>query len=92
MSAVLGYASWKLKKIREVEEERKKREKDFEELELLNTRMTIIRECNHYIDKGFAPLYARTSVAAIFDKYHTLGGNGGIEGLYHEFLKLPLKE
>ena len=92
ISAALGYAGWKLKKIRETEKEIQQKEKDFEELELLNTRMNLIRECNHYIEKGFAPVYARTSITAIYEKYHALGGNGGIEGLFTDFKNLPVKE
>ena len=90
--AAISYVGWKLKKIRETEEELKRREKDFEELELSNTRMLLIRECYHYIEKGFAPVYARSSIADIYKKYHHLGGNGGIEGLYLEFLELPTTE
>ena len=90
--AAISYVGWKLKKIRESEEEIKRREKDFEELELLNTKMILIRECNRYIDKGFAPVYAKSSIADIWNKYHLLGGNGGIESLYLEFRGLPTTE
>lgn len=90
--AAISYVGWKLKKIRETEEKIKRREKDFEELELLNTRMVLIRECNHYIEKGFAPVYAKSSIADIWNKYHSLGGNGGIESLYFEFSELPTTE
>ena len=61
-------------------------------MELLNTRMNLIRECNRYIDKGFAPVYARTSIADIYKTYHDLGGNGGIESLYLRVLELPMSE
>lgn len=87
--AAISYVGWKLKKIRETEEAIKRREKGFEELELLNTRMVLIRECNHYIDKGFAPVYAKSSITDIYNKYHSLGGNGGIESLFREFKELP---
>ena len=72
VGAAVSYVGWKLKKIRETEEEMKQREKDFEELELLNTRMILIRECNRYIEKGFAPIYARSSIADIYRKFSNI--------------------
>ena len=92
LTLAVGYAGWKFKKMREIEMESKQRKEDFEELELLNTRMNLIRECNRYIEKGFAPVYARTSIADIYKTYHGLGGNGGIESLYLRFLELPISE
>ena len=92
VGAAISYVGWKLKKSRETEKEIQQREKDFEELELLNTRMNLIRECNRYIDKGFAPVYAKSSIADIYRKYHSLGGNGGIESLYLDFKELPTTE
>ena len=92
VGAAISYVGWKLKKIREAEEEIKRREKYFEELQLLSTKMILIRECNRYIDKGFAPVYAKSSIADIWNKYHSLGGNGGIESLYLEFKELPTTE
>jgi len=76
----------------ETEVENKQREESFQKLELLNTRMNLIRECNRYIEKGFAPVYARTSIADIYKTYHNLGGNGGIESLYLRFLSLPISK
>ena len=90
--AAISYVGWKLKKIRKTEEEIKRREKDFEELELLNTRLIIIRECHRYIERGYASIYAKNSITEIYRKYHSLGGNGGIAELYHEFMKLPYEK
>ena len=92
IGAGITYLTWKFKRIRETEEEIKRREKDFEELELLNTRLIIIRECHHYIERGFAPVYAKSTITEIFNKYHSLGGNGGIEELYHELVRLPYEK
>ena len=92
LTLAVGYAGWKFKKMRETEIENKQREDNFHRLELLNTRMNLIRECNRYIDKGFAPVYARTSIADIYKTYHDLGGNGGIESLYLRVLELPMSK
>ena len=53
IGAGISFLGWKLKKIRAVEEELQRREKHFEEMEMLNTRMNLIRECNHYLEKGY---------------------------------------
>ena len=92
VGAAISYVGWKLKKIRETEEEIKRREKKFEELEMLNTQLNLIRECYHYLEKGYAPVYARATVTKLYEIYHSVGGNGGIEGLYLEFLRLPTTE
>ena len=89
IGAGISFLSWKLKKIRAVEEELQRREKHFEEMEMLNTRMNLIRECNHYLEKGFAPVYARATVVALYNAYKAVGGNGGIEGLFKDFYNLP---
>lgn len=90
VGAVMSYLGYKLKKIHSAEQEHKRQEQKFKKLELLNTRMILIREINHYLERGFAPLYARTAVIEMYEEYHDLGGNGGIEEHYSNFLKLPL--
>lgn len=92
LSSAVSYIIYKIKKIREAELRLEIADNDFKDLTLLNTRITLIRECQHYIDKGFAPIYARSTLIAIFNKYHALGGNGGIDELFHIFLNLPLNE
>ena len=92
VGAAITYLGWKFKKIREAEEEIKLRERNFEELDILTTRLIIIRECHHYIERGFAPIYAKNTITKIYQKYHFLGGNGGIEELYHELMRLPYEK
>ena len=92
IGAGISFLGWKIKKIRDVEEEMQRREKHFEKMEMLNTRLTLIRECNRYIEKGFAPLYARSTVSELYYAYKSVGGNGGIGGLFKEFCDLPTNE
>ena len=89
LAAALSYAGYKLKQYRESELKIERDEKDQKELQLLTTRLILIREINYYLEKGFAPLYAVGSVTDIYKKYHDLGGNGGIEEIYRGFLSLP---
>ena len=92
VGAAITYLGWKFKKIREAEEEIKLRERNFEELDILTTRLIIIRECHHHIERGFAPIYAKNTITEIYRKYHSLGGNGGIEELYNELMRLPYEK
>ena len=89
---VVSYVGWKIKKIRETEKELAERKKRESHLEMLNTKMILIREIEHYKDKGFAPIYAQSTIAEMYRDYHELGGNGGIEKLFLEFRNLPTSE
>ena len=95
LTCVLGWVSFKLRRIKErdenAEEERKQKEIARDELLLDVARVNLLRECNRYIDKGFAPLYAVQSIEKLSRDYHKFGGNGGIEILVNEFMKLPHK-
>lgn len=37
-------------------------------------RDRIISACDHYLEKGFAPVYARENITSMYDAYHSLGG------------------
>lgn len=89
LTLAVSWAGWKLNKYRKLEEEREKKENARDDLQLAVARTLLIRECNHYINKGYAPLYALDSVSEMYDAYHALGGNGAVTGIYNEFLALP---
>ena len=88
----VSYVGWKIKKIRESEKELAERKKRESHLELLNTKMILIREIEHYKEKGFAPVYAQATISEMYQDYHRLGGNGGLEKLFLEFKNLPTSE
>ena len=52
-------------------------------------RDRIIQSYNHYIEKGFCPIYARENVSNMYEAYHNLGGNGTVTSLYHKLQELP---
>lgn len=89
LTLVVGWAGWKLHKYRNREEERARKEQARDNLQLAVARAMLIRECNHYVAKGYAPLYALDSVNEMYQAYHALGGNGAVTGIYQEFLHLP---
>ncbi len=89
LTLAVSYAGWKFKNYCEMKQKYEEDGKNFKEMQMCTTQLMIIRECNHYIEKGFAPYYAVSSIKNMYCKYHDLGGNGGLEELYNEFLKLP---
>lgn len=91
LTLAISWAGWKLNKYRKREEAREVKEHARDVLQLAVARAMLVRECNHYIDKGYAPLYAIASVAEMYDAYHKLGGNGAVTGAYNEFINLPHK-
>ena len=89
LTLVVSWVGYKLRKHRKREEERALKELARDNLQLAVARNILIRECNRYLDKGYAPLYAIASVAEMYDAYHKLGGNGAVTGAYHDFMQLP---
>ena len=45
----------------------------------------------HYIEKGYAPIYARENFENMYKQYHNLGVNGVMDDLYDKFMNLPLE-
>lgn len=100
LAVVVSYVGWKFQKMKDLEEkreelrkaseiERQRRDNLLEKATMFNLRMNILRECNHYQEKGFAPIYAAGMVEEMFAVYHELGGNGGIDTAINDFRKLP---
>lgn len=52
-------------------------------------RAEMIDSYNHYCEKGYAPIYARTSFENVWQSYHNLGANGVMDNLREQFLRLP---
>lgn len=85
----LSWAGYKINQYRKFEEERKKKEIARDNLLLAMSRTMIIRECNHYIAKGHAPLYAVSAITAMYEAYRDLDGNGAVTSIYSDFIVLP---
>lgn len=52
-------------------------------------RNEIIGSYNHYVKKGYIPIYALENVQEMYLAYHRLGGNGTITKLVGEIKKMP---
>ena len=89
LTLVVSWAGYKLNEYRKLERERELKEAARDNLQLAVARAMLIRECNHYISNGYAPLYAVGSVEEMYNAYHALGGNGAVTTIYQEFLRLP---
>lgn len=52
-------------------------------------RAQMISDYNHYVEKGFAPIYARENFQNCWDQYEALGANGVMNDIYFKFMALP---
>lgn len=52
-------------------------------------RDRLYQSYNHFVDKGYAPLYARENFENMYQQYHNLGKNGVMDDIRHKFLELP---
>lgn len=52
-------------------------------------RAQMISDYNHYLEKGFAPIYARESFENCWIQYERLGKNGVMQDIRTKFMALP---
>ena len=52
-------------------------------------RAQMIADYNHYLEKGFAPIYARDNFENCYTRYHELGANGVMNDIHSKFMALP---
>lgn len=52
-------------------------------------RNEILQTTDHYIDKGYAPIYARENVLRLYKPYHALGGNDVATERKEKMMALP---
>ena len=52
-------------------------------------RDRIYQTYNHYIEKGYYPIYARENVEDMYRQYRALGGNGTVTSLIEKLDELP---
>ena len=54
-------------------------------------RDNILRTYNACNARGSVPYYALKNMDAMYNAYHSLGGNGSITEIYHKFMDLPME-
>lgn len=52
-------------------------------------RSQMISDYNHYLEKGYAPIYARENFENCWVQYERLGKNGIMQDIRAKFLALP---
>lgn len=55
-------------------------------------RDRLISTYNRYIEKGYAPIYAKENFENMYHQYHELGANGVMEEIHKSFIKLPTEK
>ena len=55
-------------------------------------RAQMINDYNKWMEKGYAPIYARQNFENCWEQYHKLGVNGVMDDLHNKFLELPTDE
>lgn len=55
-------------------------------------RDRLIQTHNHYIEKGYIPVYGMENVLDMYDAYHELGGNGTVTKLVDTLRDLPTEK
>lgn len=53
------------------------------------SRVMIVQQYNHYMEKGCCPIYALENVESLYGAYHALGGNGTVTTLVENLRGLP---
>ena len=46
-------------------------------------------EYNKYMERGFAPIYAKENFENMWQQYHNLGVNGVMDEVHNTFMELP---
>lgn len=52
-------------------------------------RSNLYEQYMKWMEKGFAPLWARENFQNCYDKYHNLGADGVMDDIYKKFFDLP---
>ena len=55
-------------------------------------RSELIALHGRYIEKAEIPIYAQENVQAMYEAYHSLGGNGTVTKLVGEVMRLPTRK
>lgn len=55
-------------------------------------RDRLIAEYNKWLERGYAPIYARENFQNMWEQYHSLGKNGVMDGVHDIFMELPTEK
>lgn len=52
-------------------------------------RDRLYQSYSHFVEMGYAPLYARENFENMYQQYHNLGKNGVMDDIHVKFFELP---
>jgi len=81
----VGFAKVLLDKIKKIDTESKAVQKGVQAL----LRKELYDIYNDYVERGYAPIYAKENFKNMYEQYHNLGLNGVMDSLYERFMDLP---
>ena len=79
---------WTYKKLKATETKTDSVQKGLQAL----LRSQMINDFNRWIEKGYAPIYARDNFSNMYEQYHNLGANGVMGDIYDKFMALPTQK
>lgn len=54
-------------------------------------RAQMISDYNRYMEKDYAPIYARENFENCWKQYHSMGKNGVMDDIHERFMALPVR-
>ncbi len=88
LPSIFTILGWVYKRIKENEEQTKSVKLGIQAL----LRSEMIDTYNKWLDKGYAPIYARDNFENCYKQYHKLGANGVMDDIYRKFMGLPTEK
>lgn len=52
-------------------------------------RAQMINDYNKWMERGYAPIYAKENFDNMWEHYHSLGANGVMDDIHEKFIDLP---
>lgn len=92
-SVLAAFCTYKVKKIadgreKEAKDEEARQKAIADGIQSL-LRESIIANYNKYSERGYCPIYAKTSIKEAYEAYHKLGGNDVATALYKDLVEMP---
>lgn len=91
LGIALGVVTSKLKKTKEKDENKKKKNEAIELGVQALLRNELIRRYREYEAKGEISILDKENMEAMFEQYKNLGGNGTVKHMMDEMFELPIK-
>lgn len=87
--SIFAMITWLYKKVKKNEEESKNKDKAIELGLQALLRAQMINDYNRWIEKEYAPIYAKENFENCWKQYHALGANGVMDDIHAKFMDLP---